>query len=340
MPGKRAGGYEVSGNLLYYMLARIYAGGPPPRGADGKIREMLVAFDSKKDDKKQTAGMQNPAASLEFILKSRSLPDAEFERISSMIYKLCGINLHIGKKELVQARLNKRLRQLGMDTYKEYLQFIEEDRSGDELTTMVDMLTTNLTYFFREPDHFDYLRDEVLKKFQSDRSARRRFWSAGCSSGEEAYTLAMTIRDNVPDVDLIDIKILATDISTRVLATAAAGVFNEQRFKDSSSPMINKYFTRSSMNGEVNYKAKPELAKLIHFRKLNLMEDWPMPGLFDVIMCRNVMIYFDKQTQSRLVKRYYEKLKPGGVFMTGHSESLTGIDHSFKFIKPSVYVKP
>ena len=311
-----------------------------PRDVNRETREKVVGYDTKRDDKKSQAGVVNPAASLEFILKSRSLPDAEFERISSMIYNLCGINLHIGKKELVQARLNKRLRQLGMDTYKEYLSHVDKDKSGDELTTMVDMLTTNLTYFFREPDHFDYLRDEVLKKFKSGQPARRRFWSAGCSSGEEAYTLAMTIRENAHDADLIDIKILATDISTRVLAAAAAGVFQEERFKDSSSPMINKYFSRMSLNGNVSYKARPELARLIHFRKLNLMEPWPMPGLFDVIMCRNVMIYFDKQTQSGLVKRFYEKLKPGGVFITGHSESLTGIDHSFRFIKPSIYIKP
>ena len=280
-----------------------------------------------------------PEPNVAGILASRPLSDKEFKRISEMVYSLCRINLHDGKKALVQARLNKRLRQLGIATYPEYLDLVESDETKRELTYMIDTLTTNLTFFFRESDHFDYLRDEILKKMDPRKDRKLRIWSAGCSSGEEAYTMAMVVREAIPDVNLMDALILATDISTRVLAVAREGTYSEARFRETPRDLRNKYFEKDSIHKGF-YKARPEIESLIRFRKLNLMEPWPMKQPLDVIFCRNVMIYFDKQTQNELVQRFFDALRPGGVFMVGHSESLTGIKHRFRYVRPTVYIKP
>jgi chemotaxis protein methyltransferase CheR len=281
------------------------------------------------------------ASQTDSIFQSRPLSDAMFQKISSMIYDMCRINLHVGKKELVQARLNKRLRLLNIKSYREYLRYVEEEPTGMELINMVDHLTTNLTFFFRESTHFDYLRSEVLKKTNLKANPRLRIWSAGCSSGEEAYSIAITLRENLSDIDRADVKILATDISTKVLAVARAGTFSPARFKDTPSVLRDKYFDRRmDSNGEIFFQARPEIMRLLTFHRLNLMDQWPMTGLFNVVMCRNVMIYFDKQTQAELVARFHNVLAPGGIFMVGHSESLTGISHGFRYVRPSVYIKP
>lgn len=274
------------------------------------------------------------------ILASRLISDDEFRHISDMIYRLCRINLHDGKKALVQARLNKRLRKLGFETYSDYLRHVEQDASGRELTLLINTLTTNLTYFFREADHFDHLKNDICGKWRKDNVRRVRLWSAGCSSGEEAYTLAMVLREALPGIDRMDALILATDLSTGMVARARDGAYAMERFKDTPAGLRLKYFNRGKNGAAEVYTAKPELAKLIRFRHLNLMEPWPMNGKFDVIMCRNVMIYFDKSTQNELVGRFYEALEPGGVFMVGHSESLTGIKHGFRYVRPTVYRKP
>lgn len=277
---------------------------------------------------------------LQFTLQSRPLSDREFRVISDMIYDLCRINLHLGKKELVQARLNKRLRKLGLDSYKDYLKYVEDDESGQELTNMVDILSTNLTYFFRESDHFDYIKNNVLKNIDPSRDRKLRIWSAGCSSGEEAYTLAMVLRESVPYVDKMDALILATDISTRMLAVAREGIYSDVRFKDTPAALKSKYFqlVNSDEDGKV-YRARNEILRLVKFRYLNLMNDWPMHGKFDIVFCRNVMIYFDKKTQGELVNRFYEKIQSGGVFIVGHSESLTGVTHKFRYVRPTIYIK-
>lgn len=274
------------------------------------------------------------------ILKSKDLPDREFEKISAMVYDICRINLHDGKKELVQARLNKRLRLLGLSTYKEYLKLIENDASGAELSSMVDMLTTNLTFFFREPDHFDFLREHELKKVQGSGGRRLRIWCAGCATGEEAYSLAIVLNEALSERDASDAMILATDISSIALGKAKAGVYGEQRLRNTPADIKLKYFEKSiAADGAAVYEALPEIKNRITFRRLNLMDKWPMGGPFDVIFCRNVMIYFDKKTQSELVSRFQDILRPGGTFIVGHSESLTGIQHNFKFARPSIYLK-
>ncbi|MFA6448320.1 MAG: protein-glutamate O-methyltransferase CheR [bacterium] len=284
--------------------------------------------------------MNSQKSQIESAFHIAALSDREFERICDAVYGACRLNLHNGKKELVQSRLNKRLRKLGFNTYRQYLNYINDDTSCLEFQTMVDTLTTNVTHFFREPDHFDYLRDNVLSNIDTKTRTRCRIWSAGCSTGEEAYSLAIVLRETLPKLDLMDVKVLATDISTKVLTTARAGRYAESRFKNMPRNLMTKYFALDAEHGgEVVYEAKPELKRLLTFYHLNLINPWPMRGPFDVIFCRNVMIYFDKQTQAELIARFYDMLSPGGSFIVGHSESLTGLQRRFKYIQPSVYVK-
>ena len=264
------------------------------------------------------------------------LREEEFERISSIIHETCGINLHDGKKELVRARLTKRLRKLDLPDFREYLDFVESDEN--EFVAMVDSLCTNLTTFFREPDHFDYLVKEVFPSFNDN--SRIRIWSAGCSSGEEAYTLAILLNEYFPGISRMDCLVLATDISTRTLETAQRGVYTGRKLANVPGDILKRYFKPLRNSNEILFEVEQGLRTLIKFRYLNLMSRWPMKKPFDVIMCRNVMIYFDKITQRELVARFYDILKPGGIFMAGHSESLTGIVHNFKYVRPSIYQKP
>ncbi|MCK4303562.1 MAG: protein-glutamate O-methyltransferase CheR [Candidatus Eisenbacteria sp.] len=270
-----------------------------------------------------------------------SLTEAQFHKISELVKRLAGINLHVGKMQLVKARLNKRLRDLGMTSFAQYLAFLEDDKSGNELVSMLDALSTNLTNFFREPTHFDYLRTTILPRIlQSGKSRRIRVWSAGCSTGEEPYTICITLLETIPNMGLWDVKILATDLSTQVLKRAAQGVYSEARFEGVPRAVVHKYFDKVKSDGpETNYQVKGVLRQLVTFGRLNLMEAWPMTGPFDVIFCRNVMIYFEKPTQAKLIQRYYDLLCPGGVFFLGHSESLTGTNHRFKYIQPTIYEK-
>jgi len=264
------------------------------------------------------------------------LKDREFRKISSIVYDACRINLRDAKKELVQARLAKRLRALGMDSYGDYLDLIEKDAC--EHTIMIDYLSTNLTMFFRERGHFNYLAEEVFPRISE--SSTGRIWSAGCSSGEEAYTLAMLLRENLLKINLMDCLILATDISTRMLEAAKRGVYTAKRMENVPEDMLEKYFRKTGRAEETFFEAGAALKSLIRFRYLNLIGPWPMDAKFDAILCRNVMIYFDKPTQQELVARFYNLLKPGGIFIVGHSESLVGINHDYTFVRPSIYKRP
>ncbi len=275
------------------------------------------------------------------MLQTPELSEAQFTKISNLVKTRAGINLHDGKRELVRSRLTKRLRQLGLDTFDQYIQRVSMDRSGAELTTMLDILSTNLTHFFRESQHFDFLRALALPELMATRRSMRhiRVWSAGCSSGEEPYTLAIVLNECVPPDQGWDVRILATDLSTQVLATAREGVYSAQRMKGTPPDLLSRYFTLTETKPEKLYKAKPAIRQMVHFARLNLMEPWPMQGPFDIIFCRNVMIYFDKPTQGQLVRRYHDVLAPGGYLFIGHSESLTGVQHDFDYVQPTVYRK-
>jgi chemotaxis protein methyltransferase CheR len=272
----------------------------------------------------------------------RELTDHEFESISTLVKDLCGINLHQGKKELVKARLSKRLRCLGLTSFQDYIEHLRKDR-GDEMIAMLDLLSTNLTSFFREPGHFDFLAELLAAKAASTaqgRARQLRIWSAGCSSGEEPYTIAVIVNENLPDLAAWDAKILATDLSTRVLARAKAGTYRGDQVSKVPGMCLSQYFTCVQSRPERIYKVNESLSRLIRFARLNLMGAWAMRGPFDVIFCRNVMIYFDKPTQSRLIGRFAELLAPGGILFVGHSESLAGVQHNLEYVQPTVYRKP
>jgi chemotaxis protein methyltransferase CheR len=272
-------------------------------------------------------------------MSSIELKDVDFEKISRFVYDLCGINLHEGKKELVKARLGKRLREGNFKSFSEYYQHVTTPKGSDELIVMIDSLSTNLTYFFREVEHFQKLR-EILPGMASNkvRIPKVRIWSAGCSTGEEPYSIAMTLKD-IFSSNQTDVKIVASDISTRVLSTAAKGVYTDEKVKNVSPALLKKYFQVGQGNWQGHYRVKKELQDMIDFIRFNLMEELRHSDPFDIIFCRNVMIYFDKTTQGNMVNKFYGYLKNGGYLFIGRSESLTGLNHQFAYIEPSVYRK-
>jgi chemotaxis protein methyltransferase CheR len=271
------------------------------------------------------------------------LTQNDFDRIAKFVYEICGITLNQTKKELVRARLAKRLRILGLENYSEYLERVMADPEGQECFEFIDSLSTNLTSFFRENDHFIYLSQTLLPKLLRDKQSTRRIrgWSSACSSGEEPYTISIVTNEvlSKAGANNWDVKLLATDISTRVLRKAQAGVYDMERTKAVEPVLRGKYFEPRTLGGEPHLAVSPALRNQIVFNRLNLIENWPFTGPFDFIFCRNVMIYFDKPTQQKLVNRFHDVLAPGGILFTGHSESLTGIDHKFKFVKATIYQK-
>lgn len=270
------------------------------------------------------------------------LRDVDFEKISRLVYQQCGINLHLGKKELVKARLGKRLRKEKIGSFADYYRHVTAEGGMDELIAMIDSISTNLTSFFREESHFHKLREVMPAMIAASggrhRLPRLRIWSAGCSTGEEPYSLAITLKEIV-NAGGVDLRILATDISTKVLRTAAGGVYPKERVKNIPPLLLRKYFQIGQGRWSGHYRVKKEIRDTVTFRRFNLMETLPADGLFDVIFCRNVMIYFDKETQKNLIDRFYGCLKEGGYFFVGHSESLTGLKHPFQYVEPSVYRK-
>jgi len=273
---------------------------------------------------------------------SSELKDIDYERISRLVYEQCGINLHEGKKELVKARLGKRLREGNFKSFGEYYRYVTTDDGTDELISMIDSLSTNLTYFFREESHFQKLRNMIKLMVKTSNQGRLseklRIWSAGCSTGEEPYSLAMTVCESVNGLSG-DVKIMATDISTRVLQTADKGIFGKERLKNVPPAILKKYFQMGSGSCEGQFLIKKAIRDMVQFSRFNLMDTPPPNYRFDIIFCRNVMIYFDKATQEALVRRFHQCLNKGGHLFVGHSESLTGLSHELKYIEPSVYRK-
>jgi chemotaxis protein methyltransferase CheR len=258
-------------------------------------------------------------------------PEA-FGRISARIQEVAGIRLPVGKETLVRSRLGKRLRVLGLDHFEEYLDYLERDATGVELAEMVDALATNKTSFFREAAHFHHLVATALGGPAGADSLR--VWSAGCSTGEEAYTLAMLVRAHLPEPEAARARILATDVSGKALRAARLGEYDRSAVGE-LPPQWGQRFFDPAPNGRLSVKSS--VRALIRFAPLNLMEAWPMRGPFDVIFCRNVMIYFDRETRERLVERFRGLLKDGGVLYVGHSESLSGLNHGFTYVQPAVY---
>ncbi|MCA1987777.1 MAG: protein-glutamate O-methyltransferase [Desulfarculus sp.] len=267
------------------------------------------------------------------------LTEAQFSKLASLVYRLCGIHLGEGKRELLRARLAKRLRATGCRDVQEYIERLEGDRSGHELVCFLDVITTNKTDFFREPKHFEFLVDDVLPKLDKlcHGNEPLRIWSAACSTGEEPYTLAMVLMENRALWERRGAGILASDLSTKVLEQAQNGVYAQDRVADIPRPFLTKYFQRGTNRWAGYVRVRPELRKMIQYRRLNLMDNFDFDKPFHVIFCRNVMIYFDKPTQERLVEKFRACLVQGGYLMVGHSESLTGIHHRLAFTRPAVY---
>ena len=278
------------------------------------------------------------------VLQDFVLTNKEFRLISSLVNRYCGINLHDGKQELVRARLAKQLRRGGFSTFSEYIEHVLNDRSGLEFSTLMDSLSTNVTGFFRENEHFQFLQTKFLpaliEKKLAKRNTRIRAWSAGCSSGEEPYSIAITLLDAAGDLGQWNIKVLATDISTQMLAIGRTGIYSKQRVAPLNAQQRSKYLVPACVDGQRVYEVNKTLRDTVVYRHLNLMDNWPIEGPLDFIFCRNVMIYFDKPTQGSLIRRFWDLLDSGGILFTGHSESLVGIEHRFEFVQPSVYAKP
>jgi chemotaxis protein methyltransferase CheR len=265
---------------------------------------------------------------------------AQFQRLCQLVYQHCGITLHDGKQELVRARVARQLRTRPHTSAHAYLDEVMADPAGEEFASLIDALSTNLTSFFRESNHFTYLSrvllPKILERKRREGANSIRGWSAACSTGEEPYTLAMTLLDALEGRGSWDVKLLATDISRKVLRVAADGRYEPSRVKAIPGALLNRYF--NSSDGKT-FEATQELRQIIRFNYLNLIDRWPFSGKFDFIFCRNVMIYFDKPTQEALVNRFWSSLNSGGVLFTGHSESLTGLSHRFGYEQPTIYIK-
>jgi chemotaxis protein methyltransferase CheR len=271
------------------------------------------------------------------LVQEFELTDAEFKRLRELVHARTGIALSDAKRELVYGRLARRLRKLKLASFAEYCQLVESTGS-EELQELTNAITTNLTSFFRENYHFDQLAAEALPQVAAKRSGTRRvrLWSAGCSTGEEPYSLAVVLRESLAHLPDWDIKLLATDIDSKVLATAAEGVYAADRFKSVPPERVRNWF--SPVAGRPDFSAaSAELKALITFKQLNLLDPWPMRGPFDIIFCRNVVIYFDKATQRGLFDRMADLQEPGGWLFIGHSENLLNVTRRYKLVGRTVY---
>jgi len=268
-----------------------------------------------------------------------------FATFGSFIEKHCGIKMPPVKKTMLEGRLRKRLRLLGMNSYEQYADYVfGRDGSGSEMVQMIDAVTTNKTDFFREPSHFDYLVGTVLPAFMTrDRECGRaglRLWSAGCSTGEEPYTLAMVLSDYAERNPQLSYSILATDLSTRVLAAARDAIYSEDKIYPVPMQMRRKYLMRSRDRASRLVRVVPALRQRIAFRRLNFMQaDFGIANPMYVIFCRNVVIYFDRRRQERLLNKFCRHLGPGGYVFMGHSETLSGMDVPLVQVAPTVYKK-
>ena len=268
------------------------------------------------------------------------LTESEFNRLSQFIYSGYGIKMPISKKIMLESRLQKRLKATGLPTFKEYLEFVFDGAGGDtEVIHLIDVVSTNKTDFFREPMHFDFMRDHILPETKSD---SLKIWSAAASSGEELYTISIIINEfnKKNPLQKKSFSILGTDISTDILKKGIAGVYKMDRVANIPLSLKKKYFLKSKDTAHPLVRVIPELRRNVSFRRLNLMDsNYAVNEQFDIIFCRNVLIYFDRETQEKVINKLCSKLKPGGYFFLGHSESITGIDVPLKSVKPTIYIR-
>jgi chemotaxis protein methyltransferase CheR len=278
-------------------------------------------------------------------MMSGAIAAKEYDFIRKLIYDRSRINLGPDKKELVRSRLYKRLKSLGLDSYKAYCNLLKRQDGDDEMMMLLDVISTNVTEFFREMKHFEFLRDTVLPQYVNSPQGKQfetmRVWCAACSSGEEPYSIAILLADFFRRQSQFPrqlFEIVGTDISTRMLAVARKGIYMKDRVKLPDPTWLHNYFQKGVGSMEGYYRVKSEISSSVKFDRLNLAEwPYPMADRFHVIFCRNVMIYFDAATQEQLVPHLIRRLMPGGYLFIGHSESLLGIEHGLKCVRPSAY---
>jgi chemotaxis protein methyltransferase CheR len=313
-------------NCPWYRMPEAYCRLQPDREMSAADRERIEA--------RARSGM------------SATLSNADYERLRRVIYDECGIKMTPAKKVMLEARLRKRLRNLGLESFSGYCEYLFS-RQGleNELINMIDVVTTNKTDFFREPKHFDFLTStavpELMELYGAGMRRNMNIWSAGCSTGEEPYTIAMvlsTFRETHPTFEF---KILGTDISTRVLEKAQKGIYKMDRVDTVPAVMKKKYLLRSRDREKNLVRVAPEVRSSVRLRRLNFMaDDFGMRESMDLIFCRNVIIYFDRPTQERLLNRLHDHLIPGGYLFMGHSETLSGLNIPLQSVGQMIYKKP
>jgi chemotaxis protein methyltransferase CheR len=273
-----------------------------------------------------------------------SLSDSNYKEICETVYEYSRINLGEGKKDLVTARLNKRLRLLGLENYTDYCNYLKSSNGEEELIQLIDAISTNHTFFFREYKHFEFLKEVALPQLMDkiNKSSEKSFkiWSAASSSGEEPYSLAIFLNEYFEKFPDLQWHVDATDISTKVLGLAQRAIYSEDRVKEVPMDLMKKYFQKGINRFEGHFRLKNFIIDKVKFQRINLLQpNYPFSEQFHVILCRNVMIYFDKETQEALVQKLTAQLAPGGYLLIGHSESLTNIKHNLKALQPAVYQK-
>lgn len=283
---------------------------------------------------------------MDFRATLNTIGDPEFEFIKDLIYKQAGIFLAPHKKIMVQSRLNTRLRTLEISSYEEYVNLLKKDQkfAAAEMQELINRLTTNKTDFFRENHHFEFLRDVFFPALEKESLGggpkSLRIWCSASSTGEEPYSLAISVYDFFQNKPGWNLKIIASDIDTAVLKTAGEGVYRSERLEPVSEALKAKHFTKSTKGDQTFYEARSHLKALIEFKQINLLNHpFPIKEKMDIIFCRNVVIYFDKGTQKTLFQHFDEQLKPFGYLVLGHSETMFGISDRFKFLGHTIYQK-
>jgi chemotaxis protein methyltransferase CheR len=269
---------------------------------------------------------------------SVQISEAEFQQIREFARSSFGLELRPGKETLVLARVSSLLRSAGCTSFRQYFRHVKDDRSGEEITNLINALTTNYTGFFRERPHFDFFRDEI-KQRPSERQIR--IWSAACSTGEEPYSIACEIFDAVgPAVNPSRFEVLATDISSAALHSAVQGVYKAPVFSNLPDYWKRTYLQKGKDEWAGHYRIRPEIRALVKFGRVNLLHSLSACGSFRFIFCRNVMIYFSRDLQQRVVNKLAAQLEPGGYLFTGHAESLSGLEHPLEYVQPAIYRRP
>jgi chemotaxis protein methyltransferase CheR len=276
--------------------------------------------------------------SITLKLREFEFSDDDFQALRRLVREVTGINLSDQKRELVYGRLARRLRALNLRSFRDYRALLSQD-DGRELVQLCNAITTNLTAFFREPHHFEHFKKDLLGPLlaKPPASRRLRIWSAGCSTGEEPYSIAMSVLEAIPDIARWDIRILATDLDSDVLEKARRGIYTAERLQSLSAERRTRFFAPANGTREPSYQVRPEVARMLTIKQLNLMDSFPMKGPLDVVFCRNVVIYFDKDTQRHLISRMSRLQRPGDLLFLGHSETLFKVSTDYTLIGRTIY---